>query len=341
MSWPERRRILEELGAELQAPVLAYVTGDRAGLETQISIEQVARFPRHLAALGNSRRIALLIYTRGGDTSPTWPIVNFIRAYCEELIALVPFFAHGAGTLTCLGADQILMTPIATLSPITQSVANEFNPFDPYNPTARFPIAIEDLTGFFALAEQHGVAQPEDRAAAFLRLAQEVHPLALGHAHRSVEHTRQLAAKLIGLHAQGDEGGRVLEAIDRLTGGCHVDSHMITRAEAREIGLPVEGASERVETGLLRYYDALVKDLDLRSSFNPKTELPVGRAHSVDVAFERAYIETTRTADAYVSKGRIVRQPPAPIEPPVGPAPPDRTDVATFDVISDAWEVVA
>src|SRR5688572_26372524 len=94
----DRVQILKDLEAELGAPVLAYVTGDRPNLPTQIAADQVVLLPRHLKAIGNQDSAALLVYARGGDTNSAWPIVNFLRAYFKELIVLVPFFAHSAGT---------------------------------------------------------------------------------------------------------------------------------------------------------------------------------------------------------------------------------------------------
>jgi membrane-bound ClpP family serine protease len=135
----KRAKILEELQAELGFPMLAYVTGDRPNLPTQIAPDQVILFPRHLKAIGNQTRAGLLLYTRGGDTNSAWPIINFLRAYFDEVVVLVPFFAHSAGTLICLGADRIYMSKLATLSPIDPSVANAFNPQDPTNPQTASP----------------------------------------------------------------------------------------------------------------------------------------------------------------------------------------------------------
>jgi membrane-bound ClpP family serine protease len=111
MSFEARASILREIGAELDAGVLAYVTGDRENLETEVSTDVLRRVPRHLEAVGKHERLALVLYTLGGDTDTPWPFVNFLRSYCDELFVLVPFWAHSAGTLITLGADKIYMTP--------------------------------------------------------------------------------------------------------------------------------------------------------------------------------------------------------------------------------------
>src|SRR5215468_5658831 len=147
MPFQTRSAILREIGAELDAGVLAYVTGDRENLQTEVSADVLRRVPRHLEAVGRRERLALVLYTLGGDTNTPWPFVNFLRGYCDELCVLVPFWAHSAGTLIALGADKIYMTRFGTLSPIDPSVTNEFNPLDAAGDGV--PIAVEDVLAFF------------------------------------------------------------------------------------------------------------------------------------------------------------------------------------------------
>src|SRR5262245_33240890 len=90
MPFQARSAILQEIGAELQAGVLAYVTGDRENLSTEVSEDVLRRVPRHLEAIGKQERLALVLYTLGGDTNTPWPFVNFLRSYCDELYVLVP-----------------------------------------------------------------------------------------------------------------------------------------------------------------------------------------------------------------------------------------------------------
>src|SRR5215467_13987782 len=99
MPFQARSAVLHEIDAELQAGVPAYVTGDRENLETYVDADVLPLLPRHLMAIGKQDRLALVLYTLGGDTNMPWPFVNFLRAYCEELFVLVPFWAHSAGTL--------------------------------------------------------------------------------------------------------------------------------------------------------------------------------------------------------------------------------------------------
>jgi pimeloyl-ACP methyl ester carboxylesterase len=324
MPFQARSAILREIGAELDAGVLAYVTGDRENLETEVSSDVLRRAPRHLEAIGKQDRLALILYTLGGDTNTPWPFVNFLRAYCDELFVLVPFWAHSAGTLIALGADKIYMTRFATLSPIDPSVTNEFNPRDPASPADAIPIAVEDMLAFFHLASEQGGDDAELAGDAFRRLAESVHPLALGNVKRNIEQIWQLAKKLIRLHRPDADDAELTALVRSLTTELYSHSHKISRAEAAALGVPVEQPSDRVEHRLLAYYDELKTDLELLEKFDPAALLQSHSGDELPVVLERAYIETPFTCDSFVTRGVISPQPEGMLE-----------------VTSERWETIA
>src|SRR5262245_4249447 len=277
MSFEARSALLREIGAELGAGVLAYVTGDREGLETEVGQDVLRRVPRHLEAIGRQDRLALVLYTIGGDTNTPWPFVNFLRASCDELLVLVPYWAHSAGTLIALGADKIYMTRFGTLSPIDPSVTNEFNPQDPTNPDELVPIAVEDVLAFFQLASELNAGGSDLAADAFRRLAESVHPLALGNVKRNIEQIWELAKKLIRLHAPDADDAALTALVRQMTTELYSHSHMITRDEATALGLPVERPSDALEDRLLAYLEHLKADLELLEKFEPGTMLRAAR----------------------------------------------------------------
>jgi pimeloyl-ACP methyl ester carboxylesterase len=327
MPYAARAAILREIGAELDAGVLAYVTGDRPNLETEVGVDVLPRVPRHLEAIGKRERLALVLYTLGGDTNTPWPFVNFLRAYCDELFVLVPFWAHSAGTLITLGADTIHMTRFGTLSPIDPSVTNEFNPFDAAEPAHRIPIAVEDVLAFFQLASEQGVDDATLAGDAFTRLAESVHPLALGNVKRNIEQIWQLAKKLIRLHRPDADEAALTALVTRLTTELYSHSHLITRAEAAAFGLPVEQPSQDLEERLLAYYERLKADLELLEPFTPAAFLEGQEGRTpLPVVLERGYLETPTTCDTFTTRGVITEQPPA---------------AAALDVAGERWETVA
>jgi hypothetical protein len=310
------------------------------------SDNQIPLFVRHLSVLGYQDRLAILLYTRGGDTNVPWAIVSFLREHCNHLTVLVPFVAHSSGTLLALGADDIIMSRFGTLSPIDPTVANAFNPQDPTNPALRLPIAVEDVLAYLELGDERaGGADLKDppgsdaRVASFEQLVQSVHPLALGNAKRSINQIRQLSKKLIGLHDPDRTQEELNSLVTRLTTEFYSHQHLISRREATEMGLPIVDPDLTLEALLLDYYDVLKVDLELLDAFDPPRLLrsalagpslgqpvvvpplspetavpsqdqpqPALAAPLVPVVLERAYLETVGTCDAYVTRGTIAVQ---------------------------------
>jgi hypothetical protein len=373
MAFQDRAQILQDLASDLGFPIISYVTGDRPGMQTQIAAEQLVYFPRHLAAFASEETLGLLLYTRGGETQAAWPIVNFLREHCQQLVILAPFWAHSAGTLMALGANRIIMSKYATLSPIDPTVANAFNPQDPLNPQLRIPIAVEDVMAFFELVKGQSEESSEDMARAFHRLSETVHPLALGNVQRSIDQIRQLAQKMIRLHSPERSEDEITRLVHDLTTGLYSHYHLMGRNEAREIGLPVEDTSSSVEGLLLRYYDQLCADLQLLEKFDPAALLRTAAAPqptpqqpppsqmqpgttipqqqptpttspSLQIRLERAYIETAQTCDAFVISGVVSQQQQAPPALPPGVTlPPGQVLPTTvvLEVTSEEWEKIA
>lgn len=356
MSLESRAQLLDQLQNELKSPVLSYVTGDRAGLGTQIASDQLVLFPRHLAALQQHDQLNLVLYTRGGETSAAWPIMSFLREHCRHLRVLVPFHAHSAGTLLALGADEIAMTKYATLSPIDPTVSNAFNPQDPTNPSNRLAIAVEDVMAFLQFAQDHA-QEASLRDDAFRRLGDAVHPLALGNVQRSINQIKQLAQKMLSLHASPKDEEKIRALVNALTTELYSHQHLVNRREAASMGLHVAPASEKVETLLLDYYGELCADLLLRENFDPAsmyrtasapavtssavqpTSANAGQPGFVPVRVEQGYLETTKTCDAYVTEGQISQVASQQLQQIPGmPGPLSIPQVATkFEVLSAGW----
>jgi len=158
MSYTERKSLIEELENLRNSKVITLITSDRLtlhpfqGIQGLIGADQINQITEHLMKLASAnadlKRIDLLVYTRGGDVNTPWPLINTIRNFADEVNVLVPVHCHSAGTLIALGADKIVMTKTATLSPIDPTVANAFNPKENNAPLG---ISVEDVTSFIAL----------------------------------------------------------------------------------------------------------------------------------------------------------------------------------------------
>ncbi|MBE0466891.1 MAG: hypothetical protein IBX71_06665, partial [Candidatus Desulforudis sp.] len=185
MSFGTRQSLMAEIARRRKSKVVAYITGDRENLNTRIAPDVLPVFYRHLRSLSGYDRLDLFLYSRGGDVLTPWRLVHLIREFAPELSVLVPFRAYSAGTLICLGADEMVMGAMGELGPIDPSVVNAFNPKDPVNPAARLPVNVEDVYSFLALARDVAGMAKEDMQEAFLILTEKIHPLALGNVHRN------------------------------------------------------------------------------------------------------------------------------------------------------------
>ncbi len=128
-------------------------------------------------------------------------IVQLAREYCKTFEVIVPYRAHSAGTLICLGADNIVMARLGELTPVDPSTANDFNPQNPLNPAARIPISVEDVIAYLALAKNQAELTSEStRLEVFKALTSQINVIALGNVRRVYNEIRALVDSLLKLH---------------------------------------------------------------------------------------------------------------------------------------------
>jgi len=311
MGRAERLPLLQEVEAERQTAIICYFTGDRENLSTRIAPDVIRVFYRHLLALGPRPKIDLLLYTRGGDILTPWRLVNLLREFTPYLSVLIPFRAASAGTLICLGANEIVMSPLAELGPIDPSVVNAFNPEDPHNPVARLPVSVEDVTAYLSLAREIGGLENEaNLAMIFNRLVDRVHPLALGNVYRNYVLIRSLTRKLLELHMPAEARDNLEAIIENLTKKLYAHNHMISRQEAtRDIKLPISKPTPRLEKLMWELYLDYETDLQLLEPFNPAALLKP-QEYSLEFEATVGIVESVTCLDAFIFNGTITRESP-------------------------------
>ena len=211
----ERKALYEAIEKERNSKLLVYITGDKAGWETQIANDATDYITEHLDKIGVVPKISLFLFTNGGNTLAGWNIVNLIRQFCDDFEIIVPGKARSTGTLMCLGANRIIMTKQATLGPIDPSVNTPLNPTIPNaGPQARVPVSVEAIKGFLELAK-HELNLKDERALAdiFNVLADKVHPLVLGEVYRAIGQIQMLARKLLVNQVTDEEKIKLCEIV--------------------------------------------------------------------------------------------------------------------------------
>lgn len=302
----DRIILYKKLEEEFNGKVLAYITGDRSGFTTNIAGDVIDPFIDHLDTFGAVKTIILYLYTRGGDTAAAWNIVNLIRMYCDELIVVIPHKAHSAGTIISLGANEIIMTKQATLSPIDPSLNTSLNP--KINEVATYPVSVEAVNGYIELAKNElGMNRAEELTNVLNKLTEFVHPLVLGQVYRTRAQIKMLAERLLKNQIEKEE--TIDKIISFLCSESGSHDYTINRREAKKnLGLNVNTPTPEQYKTIKSIYDDFCTELGLRSC----NTLPLNDVFSVRGAFLES-IEGG--SDYFVYEGRMQRTAPnAPLQ---------------------------
>lgn len=309
--YTQRKALYAALEKSRGSRLIAYVTGDRPNLETQIHSEVYDFVANHLDLIGVVPKISIYLYTRGGATLAAWSMVNLIRQFCDEFEVIIPSKAHSAGTLMCLGANEIVMTKQATLGPIDPSVAGPLNPLIPgASNAAKFPVSVEAINGFFELCkESAGLKSPQEMSAIAIKLADHVHPLVLGEVHRTKSQIQMLARKLLSNHVKDKQKVDTIVKFLCSESGSH--DYTLHRREALAMGLPVRKPDDGLYKQIKTTYDDIADELQLRSKFDAMLHL-AGNP-SANYSFRRALVESVAGgSDFLITEGTITRTNNAP-----------------------------
>ena len=305
MALKDRIQLIQELEKLRGSRVIAYVTSDRPPpFQAQMAMDVVRRFYTHLSDFQQCEKTDIFLFSTGGDTMVPWRLANLIREYCQSFGVLIPYKAHSAATMLALGANEILMGPLAELSPIDSSVQTPYNPPHADQPNEpKTPIGVEDVMGFFNLArERIGIADQDNLISAFEQLAQRVHPLAIGAVYRSHALTRLLATRLLEMHYTGDVEKRAIgRIVDELAEKLYYHNYTISRGEAKNIGLPVVPLSPEIEQVMYRLYEQYEQEMQLGQPFNPASLT----ANAPEINMPVAMIESTKSSDKVRTTVRV------------------------------------
>lgn len=302
----DRVKLIQALETLRGSRVIALVLGDRAALETRVAPDILPLLGRHLRAIGTQERIDLFLYTVGGDIMTAFRAVSLIREYCKTFSVLVPFRCQSAGTLLALGADQIVMVPEGQLSPVDPSTNGPYNPqvpgmqAPPGMPIPTLPVSVEEVIGYLNMARHAADIKGESGlVSVFEKLAADVRPVALGQVYRARSQIRMLSRKLLESHMGADDGKVVEGIIENMTEKLHSHDYLISRKEAKEMGLKVVIPENDLDQAINNLFEAYDADLSMREAFNPMMGL--SKQPQVTFKLERAHLESTDRLDAFIS----------------------------------------
>ncbi len=307
MNRADRVDLIRQIERERQSKLIAYITGDRRGLETKISADVFPMFHSHLTKSGHQEKIDLFLYSAGGMTIAGYALVNLIREFCERFGVIIPFKALSCATLISLGADEIVMTKMGQLSPIDPSVHHPLAPVAqvPGKPPQLAPVNVEDVSAFIELARKEVHLTEEDSMKKVLEiLASKVNPLVLGAVQRSREQIAFLASTLMRYHTQDEQ--RVEKTVGTLTRERFSHDYIFSRREAQEVlGLNIVQPAERLTDRIIALFDAYNEIIMMDKPYNPEAVL---REDDATIAqFNRAMIDSVDLTHVFRTKREIKR----------------------------------
>jgi hypothetical protein len=287
MAREQRTKLIERIEKARTSKVITYITSTRKNWEVRMAMDAVRRIYDHVEGVADAENIDLFLHSNGGESIVPWRLVTLIRERTKKKFSvLVPFRCFSAATLTALGADEIVMHPMRMLGPTDATVANNFNPADPQNPMNKLGISVEDVTAYIALIKEDAGIQHEDELVqAFNRLADQVHPLALGNVKRSLSQSRMMARKLLCLHMDpAKDTHKIDEIVDNLTSKLYYHGHPINRQEAKkDVGLPtIVDPPQNVEKLMWQLYLDYEKDMNLEQPFDIPSQFLLEHPSLVD-----------------------------------------------------------
>lgn len=247
---------------------LLYMADDRS--PKALDEPDVPALYQQLQQLGPLARLDLVLHTNGGRVNIARKIALLLRGLARHVTVYIPYKARSAGTLLCLSADQIVMGPLAELSPLDPQVLPGADQARAGGQT----ISTENVRALRRMAEEwFGLERSEQRLQVFQVLCERVFPLSLGTFFRADQQMRQIALELLGYQLADRDLATRQRIVDRLVSGFPAHDYCITQQEAQQLGLRTVAASAALEQQLWQLLQACYRWCDESARISPEQPL--------------------------------------------------------------------
>lgn len=304
----EQRRIIQKIEKKRNSKVISYVVSTRPGTGFQIADDAVRKIYEHLveSSVDSNNKIDFFLHSFGGVGTVPWKLASLVREFSKNFEVLIPYKAYSAATLIALGANRIVMHPMAELGPIDPKVGNEFNPITPHGQS--IGINVEDVASYINFVKEFvGIRHEDELIQALNTLTDKVHPLALGNVHRFYAQSRMMAKKLLRLHMKQTEEHIIEEITETLTSKLFFHGHPINREEAKTIKLKVDYPDNELEKLMWELYQTYEEELEIDQIYDPKQILNNTNSNEQEVVLKGACIQSLNRKDIFELKVKIIR----------------------------------
>ncbi len=233
--------LLAEIHSLLGGPLITYWNNPMGS----VCQNDVVALYEILGKLGKQETLHLFLKSAGGIGQASLRLVNLLRQYCTRLVALVPLECASAATMIALGANEILMGPMAYLTAVDTSLTHALSPVDRDND--RVSVSLDELTRVIRLWRNE--QQAVDKENPYEALFEHVHPLVIGAVDRAESLSIMLCKELLAYH-MSDEAAAA-QVANTLNSKYRSHNYPILLEEARRIGLKAGYMPPQVNTLLL------------------------------------------------------------------------------------------
>lgn len=248
------QKVLAQMEAKLDSPFITYWNSDNGS----ICGDDVNGLYGILRDIGKVDHLYLFIKSTGGSGQASLRLVHLIRQFVTRLTALVPLACESAATMLALGADRILMGPLAHLSAVDTSLTHDLSPIDRDND--RVSVSQDELQRVVKLWQSEA---DKEASNPYQSLFPYVHPLVVGAVDRASALSTKLCIEILSYHLRDAKKAKKIS--DTLNAGYPSHSYPITLREARRIGLKAEPLEIQINRSLLELND-LYSEMGQRAS---------------------------------------------------------------------------
>ena len=265
MTKNERLRRYAAIEAARDRPLIVYATSTRVGVESQMAADAVREMIDQIDAINDDiKSVDILIHSAGGDALTAWKLMSVLRERFDSVGVLIPFAGFSAATLFCLGADELVMHPHASLGPIDPQIGIRLED----GKTRAF--SFEDVGAFLRfLKEEIGLSEQQYVSVIAEKLFSVVDAVHVGGAKRASELSTDVGERLLKMHMTGaDEQGRPREIAEGLNKSFFAHGDAVSRTRARDLQLKIADDDPELERLIWEAFLGLESYMELRRPFD-------------------------------------------------------------------------
>src|SRR6266481_7197062 len=252
------QKVIAQIESELKEPLLTYWNSPNGS----ICGNDVIGLYGILRSMGKVERLSLFIKSDGGYGQASLRMVNLLRQYVGQLTVVVALECASAATMLALGADKIMMGPLAHLSAVDTSLTHDLSPIDRDND--RVSVSQDELQRVVRLWQKEAEQEAKrETSNPYQALFSYVHPLVIGAADRSSALSTKLCTEILSYHFKDPKAAEHIS--ETLNSGYPSHSYPIMLQEARRIGLNAEPLGEHINR-LLFELNEIYSEMGQRAS---------------------------------------------------------------------------